>query len=303
VGFFDHSKPAAAEVDGFAVDAGDVFALHKASQGKVKKLHFSDCRAQNYTRSFSIILLSFNGRCISPGCTHRIHFLSETRSVSSAAPEWFTIAEIATADTMKRIANSVRELSLPLQVKFLPMQAHWFILDSLLLANQANHEGMHSNALALTRQCLEAISIIELGLSSHPEAANMLSKWEADKATPGELRKWLSDSVWPSYGSGLWTEPWKDFMAHFARAIQPYAHYSSHLAKWQLRMHFPAEKEGTYTAVAEWTPRAYDPKKATRITLFHAILTYALARIWIASCGLFSADKSAWEGAREVEIS
>lgn len=197
-------------------------------------------------------------------------------------PEWFKLTDRATSETMKRIANSVQELDLPLQVKFLPMQAHWFMLDSLLLANQANREGMHSNALALTRQCLESISVVELGLSSHAGAADVLLKWEADRATPGELRRWLSENVWPSYGSGLWTEPWADFMAHFARAIQPYAHYSTHLAKWQLRMHFPAMEEGKHTAVAEWTPRAYDPQKATRITLFHAILTYTLGRIWVA---------------------
>jgi len=43
-----------------------------------------------------------------------------------------------------------------------PMLAHWFMRDALLLANQANREGMHANALLLTRQCLEAISVIEL---------------------------------------------------------------------------------------------------------------------------------------------
>lgn len=201
-------------------------------------------------------------------------------------PEWFKLTDHATGETMKRIAETVQASKLPLQVRFLPMQAHWFILDSLLLANQANREGMHANALSLTRQCLEAISIVELGLSSHAGAADVLLKWEADKASPGELRRWLSDNVWPSYGSGLWSEPWAEFMARFARAIQPYAHYTTHLAKWQLRMHFAKpEEDGGLTAYAEWTPRAYDPQKATRITLFHAILTYALARIWCASSG------------------
>jgi hypothetical protein len=31
------------------------------------------------------------------------------------------------------------------------------------------------------------------------------------------------------------------------------------------------------------TPRAYDAQKATRITLFHALLTYTLGRIWMAA--------------------
>lgn len=75
---------------------------------------------------------------------------------------------------MERVALSLQELNLPLQVRFLPVQAHWFILDSLLLANQANREGMHANALSLLRQCLEAISIVELGLTPHAGAADVL---------------------------------------------------------------------------------------------------------------------------------
>ena len=131
---------------------------------------------------------------------------------------------------MKRIAKSVQKLALPLQIKFLPVHAHWFILDSLLLANHANREGMHANALALTRQCLEAISVIESGLSAHPDAPDVLMRWDRDKISPGEVRKWLSANIWPSYSSGLWSESWPTYMTHLARAVQPYAHYTSHLA-------------------------------------------------------------------------
>lgn len=108
--------------------------------------------------------------------------------------------------------------------------AHWFLLDSLLLANRANREGMHANALALTRQSIEAISIIELGITGHAGAAAQLNKWDKGKARPGELREWLSKNVWPSYGPGIWNEPWENFMAHLARANQPYAHYTANLA-------------------------------------------------------------------------
>lgn len=200
----------------------------------------------------------------------------------TSPPDWFPLAEKATPETMKRIANAVGSLSLPLQVKNLPMQAHWFILDSLLLANQANREGMHANALSLTRQCLEAISVVEVGLCCHPEAPEILARWDSDQLTPGEVRRWLSENVWATYGCGLWIESWGDFMAKLARAVQPYAHYSSQLAKWQLRLHWMEKTEANWTGVIEFAPRAYDPQKATRITLFHAILTFALARIWIA---------------------
>lgn len=200
-------------------------------------------------------------------------------------PEWFALTNDTTTETMERIARSVQDLPLPLQVRFLPMQAHWFILDSLLLANEANRQGMHANALSLTRQCLEAISVIELGLSPNPAAAEILAKWEKDKASPGEVRKWLNLNAWPHYGSGLWDEPWAEYMAHLARAIQPYAHYTSHLAQWQTELLGRSETDEPDTLRVRFAPRAYDPQKATRITLYHAVLTYTLARIWLATSG------------------
>jgi hypothetical protein len=206
--------------------------------------------------------------------------------MSRSAPEWFTLSEQATSEVMRRIADVVSANNMALQVKSLPMLAHWFILDTLLLANRANRDGMHANALALTRQCVEAISVIELGVCGHSGAEAILLKWEADEITPGKLRGWLEVNVWPQYGSGLWTEPWSTFMREFAGAVQPYAHYGRSLAQWQLRLHriYDAEEpDADLKAVIEYCPRTYDAQKATRITLFHALLTYALGRIWIAA--------------------
>ncbi|EAO9145986.1 hypothetical protein E9961_09565 [Salmonella enterica] len=194
-------------------------------------------------------------------------------------PNWFKLTELATAETMQRISKVVASNNMNLQIKNSPMLAHWFMLDSLLLANRENKDGMHANALALTRQCVEAISIIELGVCGHPEAATVLLKWEKDKMTPGKLRKWLEENVWDKYGSGLWCEPWGIFMREFAKAIQPYAHYGRDLAQWQVRL---CNVDGN-NALLEMKPHAYDPQKATRITLYHALLTYVLGRIWISS--------------------
>lgn len=77
-------------------------------------------------------------------------------------------------------------------------------------------------------------------------------------------------------------------MREFAGAIQPYAHYSRSLAQWQLRLHRlydAAEPNADLKTLIELRPRAYDPQKATRISLFHALLHYTLGRIWIASHG------------------
>jgi hypothetical protein len=206
--------------------------------------------------------------------------------MNSQPPEWFTITEEANQPIMSRIASAVATNELPLQIKTAPMLAHWFMLDTLLLANQANRDGMHANALALTRQCVEAISVIELGICNHPEAKAQLIRWEADELTAGKLRAWLQTDVWPKYGSGLWTEPWPIFMREFAGAVQPYAHYTRELAQWQLllhRMHSDSDATNDFEALVEMRPRAYDPQKATRITLFHALLSYTLGRIWVAA--------------------
>lgn len=201
-------------------------------------------------------------------------------------PEWFKLTDATTSETMKRIADAVASNNMALQVKSAPMLAHWFMLDSLLLANQANRDGMHANALALTRQCIEAVGVIELGICGHANAEAVLAQWDEDRITPGKLRVWLQDNVWKNYGNGLWNEPWAVFMREFAAAIQPYAHYGRSLAQWQLRLHrlpTAAEPGEDLTAIIEMRPRAYDAQKATRITLYHALLTYVLGRVWIAA--------------------
>jgi hypothetical protein len=207
--------------------------------------------------------------------------------VAGSTPDWFSLGEEATPEVMRRIATVTSAVPMSLQVQMSPKLAHWFMLDSLLLANQANREGMHANALSLTRQCLEALTVVELGICGHKGSEAILLKWDRDEITPGKLRAWLEQHVWPKYGSGLWSEPWTTFMREFAGALQPYAHYGSKLAQWQVRLlpgvgRKQSAAEAT-TALIEVRPRAYDAQKATRITLFHGILTYALGRIWIAN--------------------
>ena len=152
------------------------------------------------------------------------------------APEWFIVAEEAAPEVMRRVADAVKASTMTAQVRSSAMLAHWFVLDSIRMANHANRDGMHANALALMRQCVEAIGVIEVGLCGHPESETTLLRWDSDQLSPGKLRAWLDVNVWPQYGPGLWNEPWSVFMREFAAAIQPYAHYSSKLAQWQLRL-------------------------------------------------------------------
>ena len=122
--------------------------------------------------------------------------------MSRPTPPWFTLAERANPEVMRRIAGAATATKLSPQINGAATLAHWFLLDSLLLANQPNREGMHANALALTRQCIEAIGVIELGICGHAESEAMLLKWDADQLTPGKLRAWLEAHVWPAYGCG-----------------------------------------------------------------------------------------------------
>lgn len=140
----------------------------------------------------------------------------------------------------------------------------------------ANRRGKHSAAICLVRQSLEALTIAEIGLQPPVFAEPLLLRWKEGKSSHGELRKALEEDVWSSYGSGLWDETWAEFYGNLARAIQPYAHYTSELQGWQFAS---VKQEGKQTFIAMCGLETYDPLQATRVTLFHTLLTYMLGRI------------------------
>ncbi len=184
----------------------------------------------------------------------------------------------------QRLAEALQRLSLPAAVRMCPWGAYWFLCNCQRLADIANREGMHANALAITRQCLEAMSIIELGLSGVEGSEVMLEKWNHADESPGSIRKWLEQNVWHRYSSGLWSEPWAEFTGKLCRAVQPYAHYSGNLALWQTRVHnFEDKGDDKYVeGLVEFGPCVYDPQKAIRITLYHALLGFTLGRICLS---------------------
>lgn len=166
------------------------------------------------------------------------------------------------------------------------MLAYWFMMDTLQLSNHANRRGMHASALATVRQCVESLSIIELGLCGHSGAEQVLTEWEGDNKTAGAIRKWLQENVWGAYGSGLWNEPWDQFMEQYAKATQPYAHYTRALAQWQWNIRSvdnTPNADGMLALFVSLAPQEYDPQKATRITLLHALTEYLLGRVWAAA--------------------
>jgi hypothetical protein len=203
-----------------------------------------------------------------------------------SVPEWFVLSEELSPLVFQRLSFALSNVSLPMNIKMQPLQAFWHVLNVLHIANQANREGMHANALSITRQCIECISIIELGLSQNSEAFGLLERWNRDGLRPGDLRAWLEKNIWPAYGLGLWSESWSEYMAALAKSLQPYAHYSAPLSQWYGRLHEVSENSNNNTyALLELGPKTYDPQKATRITLYHALIVFTLARIWAATAG------------------
>lgn len=140
----------------------------------------------------------------------------------------------------------------------------------------ANDNGKHSVAVALVRQSIESLSVVEIGLQDPDWAGPILEKWNTGRISQGELRQLLEKHVWPLCGNGLWNESWSEFRANMAKTIQPYAHYTTELQGWQYQV---VEHSGKGQFLAMIGLETYDPVQATRVTLFHALLTWILGRI------------------------
>ena len=104
----------------------------------------------------------------------------------------------------------------------------------------------------------------------------LLRRWDRKEATQGELRKSLEESVWPRYSPGLWGEPWSEYSANLARAVQPYAHYTPDLMGWQMAI---LHDDGDGHWLVRAGPTAYDPLEASRITLLHGLVFWTLGRV------------------------
>ena len=174
-----------------------------------------------------------------------------------------------------------------LSLDFIPSSAVIHLIDCLQTSIETNVKGRHAVAISLVRQCVEALTLVEIGLQQPAYRNPILHDWRDQSKKPGELRKILERDVWPTYGTGLWKESWAEFAGEFARAVQPYAHYTQLLQGWQLavasgnKLH--RGQDGHYIFIAKLGINTYDPVKATRITLLHCLLVWVVARILAAN--------------------
>lgn len=164
------------------------------------------------------------------------------------------------------------------QVEPLPYMAVCHFANCLETSIDANKDGKHSVAICLVRQCLEALTIVDVGLQNPAYAEPLLLAWSEGKKTTGALRQKLEQDIWPHYGKGLWDETWAEFFGNLALSVHPYAHYSPELQGWQW-VTIASRETGALMAIGADT---YDELKAARVTLLHILLIWTLGRILLA---------------------
>lgn len=193
-------------------------------------------------------------------------------------PEWLSLANQLLGPSLQTAKMRLeRRASKDFHLNQIPILALYHLADCVDISGYANERGKHAVALCLVRQCVETLTLIDLGLQTEEvEADAMLARWDDRSKSAGDLRKWLEVRVWPRYGNGLWDEPWAQYFANLAKAVQPYAHYSVDLMNWQLAV-VANPTIGSFTVGVG--PGTYDPVKASRITLLHALVIWTLGRL------------------------
>jgi hypothetical protein len=208
-----------------------------------------------------------------------------TEGTDDRPPEWLRLAllgsPVFSALADQAMVGNSRKMPERMDVhrSALPKLALHQLGDVLETSLFANRQGRHAIGLALLRQGVEALTIVELGLWGTDRAWTLLDQWDEGRQTHGELRRVLQAESWPSYGSGLWTESWSEFMGNLARAIQPYSHFSPMLLQWQVKMVSGIEDVAGRKLIALMGGAYVDPSKRERVDLLTSLAIWALGRI------------------------
>jgi hypothetical protein len=160
-----------------------------------------------------------------------------------------------------------------------PELALYHLQASLNASIEQNRAQQPAVALSILRQCVEALTVVEAGLLESSTAEQLLRDWR-EGLKIGLLRQRLQARSWPRYGNGLWQEPWSDFFAQLARAVQPNTHYSMELQQWQIAI---VGRNPQGNIISRTDHKTEDAVKAARITLVQAIVIWALGRVVLAN--------------------
>ncbi len=207
-------------------------------------------------------------------------------------PRWLELANELNDLIFEGARSELSERRGVLDLDTIPYLALCHLRRCYLAADLANRQGGHSVAVCLIRQCVETLSLIDVGLQPIDWAYPLLSDWKEDRKSHGELRAKLEADIWPKYGIGLWDEPWAQYFGNLARAVQPYAHYSLALSNWQFAIVNPDQafraaqrmiNDGSGSAILLAAPDAYDTVKASMVTLLLCLSVWTLARLLLES--------------------
>jgi len=175
-------------------------------------------------------------------------------------------------ESLRRVQEQQRP-ALDEDVRFVPMLAAAHFAASRSTALEANRAGFHAVALALARQAMESLTVIEVGLLESSVANELLLGWQSGKLTQGALRKRLEQISWPQLPDTPWQISWLEHMRSLASALQPYAHYSPRLLQWNLAfVQRPADEE----AIGAVGHGAFDADKAERLALLLSVFVWNL---------------------------
>ena len=234
----------------------------------------------------------------------------------TGVPKWFTVLPVQREGSQPRIAHVVsrgnpqywgetheplnvelqrvvrqawvdRPPITDLQLQFIPHYAGKHCLESIRLSRLANGGGAHAVAVGLLRDAVEALSLVALGICHDGAKLRILSEWNEEKRSAGEVRKYLEEVVWPTLGiSGLWGEQWSAFWASIARAVQPYAHVSPLRLRWHQHVEII---DGRWHVWINHPAGDFEMYRAARIGALQLLLFWAFAEIVCA----FAADTEA----------
>ncbi|MEI9715944.1 hypothetical protein V5049_10925 [Moellerella wisconsensis] len=198
-------------------------------------------------------------------------------------PDWFEIGEKLMKDISDAAlihADNLSDLEYDKKVSIQCSVYHY--IQCLMSSIEENRIVNHAIALSTIRQSVEALTLIECGfLKNRKLSDQLIDSWISGKKTSGAIRKILSQNIWPTYTKSLWGKNWTEYYSEFCKSIQPYAHYSRELQGWQLAINDNAKMNcnGHYVLNAKFGFNTYDSSKATRLTLFHVLLSWTLGKI------------------------
>lgn len=197
-------------------------------------------------------------------------------------PKWLQISDQYLLTIIEHTVASLEERQdVDPEYKMPPLFAALHLHQAIRASIRSNSMGHHSVAIALIRQCVESLTIIEIGLQKSDFMKTLIDVWRKDQGH-GELRKKLQSERWSSYGNGVWDEPWEEFFGNLAMAVQPYAHYTQYLMGWQY-ITPPVIKNNNDTESLEFSVTYglddVDKLKLLRIQILQALVGWTLARL------------------------